>query len=119
MAAASEPSAAASATAGASAALTSVAAGAPPPSRLDLMQAAIWLTRRRETSSITPRPKLATRPATVKSVSSLTVEPAPSASTDMVAVALAEPGPVVSRPLASSLAMRAASSFSMILAVPL
>ena len=68
---------------------------------------------------MTPRPKFATRPATVKSVTSLTVEAAPSSSTDMVAVALAEPGPVVSRPLASSLATRAASSFSTILAVPL
>ena len=34
-------------------------------SRLDLIQSAICETRRRETSSMTPRPKLATRPATV------------------------------------------------------
>ena len=32
------------------------------------MQSAIWPIRRLETSSITPRPNCATRPATVKSV---------------------------------------------------
>ena len=49
----------------------------------------------------------------------MTVEPPADSATVMVAVARAEPGPVVSRPSAERMARRAASSFSEILAVPL
>src|SRR5207302_2193761 len=67
-------------------------------SMLALMHADISPTSRRDTSSITPRPKFATRPTTLYSVTILTTEVAPSALTLMKAFARAEPGPVVSRP---------------------
>src|SRR5437588_12913790 len=103
-----------------------IAAGAGPlvgstgdSFRLAWMQAAIWLMSRLDTSSITPRPNWATRPATWYSVTIVTREVSPSAVTDISALARAEPGPVVSRPSADSVPLRSASLRSDILAVPL
>ena len=82
------------------------------------MQSAICATSDFDTSSIRPRPNWATLPATVKSVLTTTCEPPSASRTCIFAVARALPGPVVSRPSPESVAVRLASSRSMIRAVP-
>jgi hypothetical protein len=102
---------------GVDAAWESLSAGTS--SKLDLMQFAICPINVRDTSSIIPRPKLAIRPAIANSVTKRTSEPLRAWTTLMVAVALADPEPVVSRPSASSRAVRVWWFLSEIRAVPL
>ena len=74
------------------------------------MHVAIWVSRRRETSSISPLPTCAARPTTLRSVSMVTSVPSPFSPTRTVITARADPEPPTSRPSASSTAVRAASS---------
>ena len=71
-------------------------------------------------SIIPPRPKRASRPVIVKSVTASTrVVPPPASATELTIVALAPPWPRLSVPRACSVARCAASSTSSIFSTPL
>src|SRR5690606_26340989 len=103
----------------ASAPTAAASAGASSCVSLPSRHSTNWPSSFDDTSAITPRPNWATRPVTVRSVTTDTAVPSPSGWSWAVMVAAALPWPRVSRPSARSTIRRAASSFSTNRAAPL